>query len=56
MLFIKNKYHQQTSYVAGPWVISLETLKHFDASTNKGMKQVFYKAGLSIAGPKRKQM
>lgn len=40
----KNKYHWQASYVTGPGVISLETLKRFDTSTNKVMEQDFYKA------------
>lgn len=56
MLLIKEKYQWQTSYVAGPGVISLESLKRFDALKNKGMEQDFCKTGLYVAGPKRKQM
>lgn len=56
VLLLKEKYHWQTSYVAGPGVISLESLKRFDALTNKGMEQDFFKTGLYVAGPKRKQM
>lgn len=56
MLLFKEKYYWQTSYVAGPGVISLESLKRFDALTNEGMKQDFLKTGLYVVGPKRKQM
>lgn len=56
MLLFKEKYFWQTSYVAGPGVISLESLKRFDALTNEGMKQDFLKIGLYVVGPKKKQM
>ena len=57
MLLLKEKYYWQTSYVIGPGVIiSLESLKRFDALTNEGIKQDFFKTGLYVVGPKRKQM
>lgn len=53
MLLFKEKYFWQTSYVAGPGVISLESLKRSDALTNEGMKQDFLKTGLYVVGPKK---
>lgn len=56
MLLFKEKYFWQNLYVAGPGVISLESLKRSDALTNEGMKQDFLKTGLYVVGPKEKQM